>query len=557
MKMDNIQTTNNTTTSVTGATSATDATSVTPTNIPIKPGRTFTTAEVVFAWICYIAGYLFCRVVPLSENPFGGFLFIIALFTATIVVLVIKKAKFSVLSWLAVASAIVMAASLVITTNDTLTLVSYLYSLVAYFYFVYSATGNTLKKGLSDMIVVDFINALFAFPFRSLEQMFKAMFSNNSNKSGKLISRSLLGLVIAFIPTVIVLALLSYDSEFWRLFKNIFDFNFSDVFSHLVSFVFAIPVGMYFYGLFVSSVDKNSRGAVTCESCSKSAAKMRFVPVATIIAAVTPLIFIYILFFISQWQYYISGFTGVLPAEFSYADYAREGFFQLCAVSIINLAIILAAVAFIRRDNDRPPVILKIIAIIFSVFTLILISTAIAKMVMYIDCYGLTQKRVYATWLMVVLAIVFLLVIVKQFVPKLNAVAVSLMVCVLLFSVLALSNADSIIVKYNVNRYLDGSLSKIDIQDMSELGDAAIPGLVHLAEELDKRNGTNIVESSNTINTTASRTDDEAVDNKIIYETLRTTLHSRAKQFKYNDRSLFEFNLPALRAKRELQRVGL
>lgn len=200
------------------------------TNTPVKSGRSFTNVEVVFAWFCYIAGYLFCRVVPISENPFGGFLFTIVLFVATIIVLVIKKAKFSVMSWLAVVSAITMSTSFILTTNDTLIFFAYLYSLAAYCYFVYSATGNSLKKGLSDMIIADYINALFVYPFHSLEQMIKAMFSNKSSKSSKVISRALLGLAIALIPTVIVLCLLSYDSSFWQLFKKVFDFSFENFF---------------------------------------------------------------------------------------------------------------------------------------------------------------------------------------------------------------------------------------------------------------------------------------------------------------------------------------
>lgn len=49
-----------------------------------------------------------------------------------------------------------------------------------------------------------------------------------------------------------------------------------------------------------------------------------------------------------------------------------------------------------------------------SIFTLILIATAISKMVMYISVYGLTQLRFYTTWFMLLLAVIFVMIIVKQ-----------------------------------------------------------------------------------------------------------------------------------------------
>ena len=56
--------------------------------------KTFLLSESVFAWLCYIAGYAFCRCFPVMDYPLGGFLFILALFTATIIFFIIKKRKF-------------------------------------------------------------------------------------------------------------------------------------------------------------------------------------------------------------------------------------------------------------------------------------------------------------------------------------------------------------------------------------------------------------------------------------------------------------------------------
>ena len=241
-------------------------------------------------------------------------------------------------------------------------------------------------------------------PFCSLGKLFIAMFTGKARTSGKTIGKIFLGLAVTIIPTIIVALLLSYDSNFINLLDKILDFDIATVFSHIFSFGFAIPIGMFLFGLYNSASENKCKETINAISCKKAYQATKFVPAVTVIAAVIPLVFLYVVFFISQWDYYISGFVGYLPEEFSYAEYAREGFFQLCTVAVINLVIILSIVVFMRRNIDRPSVTLKIVSITFSLCTLILISTAIAKMIMYINNYGMTELRITTSAFMVFLA---------------------------------------------------------------------------------------------------------------------------------------------------------
>ncbi len=56
--------------------------------------------------------------------------------------------------------------------------------------------------------------------------------------------------------------------------------------------------------------------------------------------------------------------------------------------------------------------------IALSLFTVLLIAIAISKLVMYIDIYGLSVTRVYAAWFIVLIAIFFVLVILREFMPE-------------------------------------------------------------------------------------------------------------------------------------------
>lgn len=460
-----------------------------------KEKRTFSATESIFAWFSLLCGYLFCRVSPVSQSPFGGLCFVILLFVVTIVIFAIKKCKSKALPLYVAASAIVISLSLFLTDNSFLHFFSYTYALASYCYFIYAVCGNELETGFSNFILMDYFKAIVITPFFAIGYLFRGLFSGKLKKSGTAIGKLALGIGLAFIPTLLVFCLLSYDSAFEDLMRRIFDWNFEDVFSHLGSFILGIPLGMYMFGLFVSSQDQRSKNVITKEHCSIAAVKIQIVPTITAFTAVLPVLFLYVVFFISQWDYYISGFTGKLPKDFSYAEYAREGFFQLCTVAVINFIIILCVILFMRRKENKKSVLLKILCLIISVFTLILISTALSKMFLYIEYYGLTHKRIYSTWFMVVLAIVFLLITLNQFITKIKMVVVCACIFVVSFGALALSNVDARIAEYNVNQYKNSSLPTVDVWELYELGYAGVPSIIDLAEYLDGKDTPSTEES--------------------------------------------------------------
>jgi hypothetical protein len=517
-----------------------------------KKAREYGASEVFFAWLCFLFGYLFCRVFPVAESRFGGFLFIILMFASTAVFLKLRGAKIGVLPAVLAFTGAALSAALILSSNMFLYWLAYVFALATYCYFVASAFGSAVKKGFSGFIAADYFNAVLILPFVSFGGAFSAAFSGKTaKKSGKVVLKVFLGALVALVPTIVVGLLLSYDAGFNSLMGKIFDFEFADIFSHIFSILFGLLVGAYFYGIYVSSADKKLQWNITQESCERTAEQMRIAPALSVAAACLPMLFVYVVFFISQWKYYISGFTGVLPEEFSYAEYAREGFFQLCAVAFINLAVIIFIGLFMRRKSEKVPVISRLLTLVYSVFTLVLISTALAKMFMYIESYGLTQKRVYSTFMMFALAALFLLIIVKQFVPKTAVVPFALVVSLALFALLSLGNIDGIIARYNVDRYIDGSLPTVDIEAMDDLGDAAVPELVRLAKYMDEKNGTNIADGKNP-------EDDE------LYGELVCSLQASAEAMSKEPaekrdflEEIFAFNVPAVKAEKALAEIGL
>ena len=446
-----------------------------------RPARAYTVSEKVCAWGMIVLGYGFFRAFPVYKYPLGGLLLLAALFGVTLVTLTKNGHPVKGMALAVCLSALPVSLSLFFADNSMIHTAAFFYALTAYAYTVYAACGNTLEEGLSDLLPMDLLRAVFVLPFTSLSALLSAIGGGSGfwKKSGMTLLRILFGLSFAIIPAMIAVSLLSYDSHFRSRMDDLFSLRLGDVFGHLTDLVLGVFLAMLFFGLYVSA-DEHRCGRLTPAVCRESADRMHSFSPVTACSAVCPILFIYGVFFFSQWENYVSAFHGTLPENILYSEYAREGFFELCAVSFLNLLLLTATGMFTRRtETRRAHLSVRILHGVLSGCTLVLIATAVSKMMLYIEAYGLTPKRVYATWFMAVLTLVFLLVIVKQFVPGLKLIALSMAVCVAMFALLGLANVEGQIAAYNADRYLAGTLEDPALEG---LGAASIPARIRLGD---------------------------------------------------------------------------
>ena len=446
--------------------------------------HTYSALDTVYAWFSLLMAFLFCQVIPVEENPLGAFLLILALFAAGFGILKLKKLKPDATCIISAVSSLVIGSALLLTDTQFLRNLSLAYCLGSYLYFLYAALGNRIEQGFSNYIYIDFIKVLM-IPFVSLRTIFSALFNRSAATFWQILRKVIVGLCITVVPTAVIFLLLSYDHEFSMMLDSMFSFDIENIGPVIGDLLWTIPLAMYGFGLYISSQRKVLQESMSAERCQEGLQKAKILPQLTALVAVLPIVFLYGVFFVIQWQYYVSGFAGVLPAELGYAQYARQGFFELCTVSVINLLIIIAISFFIKQGNNGSSIILKIVATVFCLCTLVLISTAVAKLVMYIDCYGLTQKRIYAMWLMALIGIVFLVIALGQFFRKIKVVAVCFCLAVVMFAGLSVCNVNAMCARYNADRYLSGDLDSLDIIAMRELGDSAVPSLVRIATSMD------------------------------------------------------------------------
>lgn len=157
---------------------------------------------------------------------------------------------------------------------------------------------------------------------------------------------------------------------------------------------------------------------------------------------------------------YLFGGLGTLPENYTYARYAREGFFQLVFVCIINLALVLICNKRFRKNN-----ILKGILIFISLCTYIMIASSTYRMILYIKAYHLTFLRVLVLW---GLAVIFLLIsgtlalIFRESFPMVKYCVITVTIAYLIFS---FAHPDYWIARYNLSH-----IEATDISSPEEFG---------------------------------------------------------------------------------------
>ncbi len=437
-------------------------------SLNIKPQFSFTGRDGALGAVMLLLGFAFMRYVFFNTAGFFTTAFFAILMTVCVIYLKGegKKLSFYHLTLCGVYFAFSLVFS--ITDNDYIKSLDTLFLMLLGAYTVFAITNE--RERPNKHFTFDMLKSLFSVPFAGFGYAPKAM-KTGKKSIGRTLLMVLVGLIVTIPLTVIVYQLLtSADEGFYTLMSGIFD-DFSFDFSIVIQIILAVPVGFYLFGLVFSNVKKLKADYITNEWYDMRRNSMRFLPAATAYAAVTPIIILYLAFVFVQADYLFSAFSGTLPNTFSYAEYARQGFFELFAISIINLAVIAALTLFSKNRTDgKKPFALKVYTVLLSVLTLLILITAFSKMSLYISNFGLTGKRVYVSWFMILIAVFFAVIVIKQFAEKLCIANIMSVVFTLLFAVLCFGNIDGQIARFNIYRYTEHG-EKVDLMALYDLSD--------------------------------------------------------------------------------------
>ena len=274
-------------------------------------------------------------------------------------------------------------------------------------YWLMSRSGRLTGGESGHLLPLDALYAFLIVPFQNFFLRIRCViFALKSKKERGVSAGAIAGAVLAAFAALVLLVLAmtqlsAADDTFGELIDDLrltltLDLDETWFYRLLAS----LPVGAYVFGLLAglgrrTPEDMRGRGAAVVSRLPK----LRTVPAGIWAAALGLFSALYLVFFFVQGRYLFGAFTRTLPESFTVAEYARQGFFELCRVMAINFTLFWLVTRTARQEQK----LIRWMAAALLVQSMLFAVIAISKLALYIDCFGLTPLRVQSTWLVCVL----------------------------------------------------------------------------------------------------------------------------------------------------------
>lgn len=442
---------------------------------PFKPDRW----DSYFALFAFVLGFFFARWVFFSWQGWGVTVFTLVFCGSVTLYLLKKGVRIDRAGWFWLAVVVLIGLSFGLWSNNGLAPLHGLLLFGSALYWIISATGLLIMGKTSNYFVLDGCNALFVIPFSNFGCQYQSLAQLGTKRLARgNLSSILLGLILAFIVTVMVFPLLMQADSggFARIVDAVlagFRGISTEFWEVLLEAILAIPIAAYMFGLVAGSAHKRNTNLLDKNSAEQMLSVWRIIPMLTIYILLGLLCTLYIVFIGSQVPYFFSAFAGQLPEGWlAYSEYARRGFFELCSIAAINL-VVLTVCNLMGQQPGQNSRSLKVFNSLLALITLILIATAFSKMALYIEAYGLTMRRLLPCVFMIFMAVICAGILALQK-WSFSITRLAVVTGIVMFCLLCLSNPDSFVARYNAERYLAGTLEDFDVAILYRSGPAGV-----------------------------------------------------------------------------------
>lgn len=375
--------------------------------------------------------------------------------------------------------------------NSAFIFYKYVICIVLFMIFASTYSENSPDSTNGYMQIFKTIQISISGLFSNLKDAFKSFIpkenGNKSNKTKKL-KEVAIGIAVALPLCVIAIVLLvlsddAFSSLLNKLLLNVeLSFNFASVVPSLLMSAILFP----FVASFSFSI-KNSKNKNKDKNLKNKMQKVAPTVVKTIMVLLLAIYFVYLF---SQLAYFFSAFKNILPENyrFTYSEYARKGFFETTVLAILNISVMAFSLIFTTRNGKKVDKAVKILSCIMCGFTALFVVTSISKIAMYVNRYGLTERRFAAAVFDLMLILCIVLFVVHLFAPKVPYAKILIVSCMLVVSLIFFISPAKIIAIYNTEQYLNDNIKTIDIDHLDSLGADAVVQLEKLALKPKKPN---------------------------------------------------------------------
>jgi hypothetical protein len=320
---------------------------------------------------------------------------------------------------------------------DTVAIILLFFSFVLYLYV--DTTGWDIVEWIAG-ILLTLINPFFNLfkPFFDFFDWSKSRGGEMSKEKKQTINAITIGAACAIPALIIIVSLLSSaDIVFNRLLEKIAEsIHLPDNFEDVVGIIFTLCFAFIFSYLIPYVLEK---GEVNI--AAKGEGKGNPVIAITFTAIIGV---VYLVFCLIQVMFLFTNSVR-LPAGYTYATYAHEGFYQLLAVCILNVIMVSVCAREFKKSK-----LLSFILLIIGVCTYVMIASSAMRMIMYIRVYNLTFLRLFVLWFLTVLCFWLSFLLVGVFNRKFPVFKACMTVITVAYIGFVFSNPDYQIAKYDL-----------------------------------------------------------------------------------------------------------
>ena len=338
-------------------------------------------------------------------------------------------------------------------------------------WFVSIADDSAEKGDLG--IFKNIFSPVFEGAIPNLPVSLRSLFSGRE-KGNKNFGKAILGIVLSLPVLIVVVPLLMSSDE---AFSGMIEMLFGNLILTLVKLGLGLIISV-----FVISYCFTLKKEEPKEDLNNT---FKGIENTVLVSFLSVISLCYLAYLFSQLAYFFSAFSGFLPEnyKFTVSAYARRGFFEMTVIAAINFGLIFLSLLISRKKEGKSCVSLRIICTFIGIFTLIIIATALYKMFLYISSFGMTRLRIQTSAFMVFLAVVFISLIIRLYLPKVRVIRTAFVTSAVVLIALGVGNVNSIVADYNYKAYKNGTLESVDIDAIYDLGHEGVPYLIKLAQD--------------------------------------------------------------------------
>lgn len=431
-------------------------------------------------WISLLLGFVFTYF--FYKKPMGVSypLFILLFYGVFIWFLRIKISFAFGFSWFLSLSIVLLAFTYFFFSNRLLLGLNFLMIPVLIIGQTILLTNENRYHWFDFRFLLDLLHGFFVRLFAKIPRFFTALSewtgSKGKRQQSSVIIKVVIGLLISIPLLALVLLLLTsadivFGHYLTKAFEVILKMNLADL---LMQFILLILVAILLFSYldsFIRSMKKNEEQVPKLQINTQ-------IDSIILMTVLGVLILVYIAFILIQFRYMFGGsISRALPVKLTYAEYARRGFFELVAVTLINFTILLVGLVFQPNAKKVGSILVRVLQSLLVICTVVMLVSAFMRMSLYESQFGYTYLRVLTHAFMIFLFVLFIVALLKIWNRGVSLFQSYVVISLVAYLIINYINIDVFITKKNLERYDKTGL--LDAKYLTTLSYDSLPIVLH------------------------------------------------------------------------------